>query len=133
MKGIIAIKAMSKISELINRPREASQYGAIADDWVKQWMSRAYYATSEWPYWTQSTLSYGDTNSHSLLYNMYTDLELGLNLVPPNVYEIQDINYRKKLSAGGYTKNYSPARYGLNLDSRSNRTKGGSVPNGHHS
>jgi hypothetical protein len=129
LKGIIAIKAMSRISELVNRTKEASRYGEVADDWIRKWMDLAITNASppnDYPGPPHTTLSYGANYSHGLLYNIYSDLELGMNFVPQEVYAIQDNWYRFRLNS---KRKIMDQPYGLPLDTRDKRTKGKSMPN----
>ena len=54
-----------------------------------------------------TTLAYGMNDTHGLLYNIYGDRELGLDLVPQSVYDMQS--------------NFYPTieeQYGVALDTR---------------
>ncbi|KAJ5118919.1 hypothetical protein N7448_010627 [Penicillium atrosanguineum] len=59
-----------------------------------------------------TTLSYGDDNSHGLLYNLYADAQLGLGLVPDSVYQMQSNFYPTVAN-----------KYGVPLDTRHTYTK----------
>jgi hypothetical protein len=118
LKGIIGIKAMSKISELVNQTRDASRYGAVANDWIRKWMALG---ISNDGGQRHATLLYGASQTHGLLYNVYCDLELGLDFVPDDVYAIQDAWYRKLLND---PRKAQLRPYGLPLDTRHTRTKG---------
>jgi Domain of unknown function (DUF4965)/Domain of unknown function (DUF1793) len=121
LKGIIGIKAMSKISEMINRPKDSSQYGEVADDWVQKWISLGITNDKNQRH---ATLLYGSPLTHGLLYNIYADLELGLNFVPEEVYTIQEDWYWGRLNNPSRFKDQP---YGLPLDTRDPRTKGKST------
>lgn len=59
IKGIIGLKAMSRIAELTNNN---DTFGAIADEYLEGWKTFAIYSDGHGPHHT--TLSYGDHDSH---------------------------------------------------------------------
>lgn len=59
-----------------------------------------------------TTLAYGMDDTHGLLYNLYGDKELGLNLVPQTVYNMQSSFYPSIIE-----------QYGAPLDTRHDYTK----------
>ena len=64
-----------------------------------------------------TTLAYGMNDTHGLLYNIYGDRELGLDLVPQSVYDMQS--------------NFYPTieeQYGVALDTRHDFAKRESFP-----
>lgn len=60
-----------------------------------------------------ATLAYGQNNSWELLYNLFADKEVGLNLVPQSVYDVQSEFYMTVFD-----------EYGVPLDMRNTWTKG---------
>ncbi|KAM5543283.1 hypothetical protein V8D89_003157 [Ganoderma adspersum] len=107
IKGIIGIQAMAEIAKLNGDDAKASNYSLIAASYVQKWQKLAVSADG-----SHLTLSYGDSNSWGLAYNLYADKLLGTNLFPSSVYDMQTAWYAKQSSA-----------FGLPLDTRSNYTK----------
>ncbi|KAJ7179016.1 DUF1793-domain-containing protein [Mycena filopes] len=90
IKGIIGIKAMSVILDLIQGDSEkSSNYSSIAASYVSQWQKLAIS-----PDQSHLTLSYGDPSSWGLSYNLYADKLLKLNLFPDTIYQMQTNWYR---------------------------------------
>ncbi|KAJ7044468.1 DUF1793-domain-containing protein [Mycena alexandri] len=89
IKGIIGIKAMALIAEILGDDKKSSNYSSTAASYVSQWQ---YLATSS----DQShlTLSYGNSSSWGLSYNLYADKLLKLNLFPDTIYQMQTNWYR---------------------------------------
>ena len=83
LKGIIGIQAMSAIASLTGNP---GNYSATAKSYIARWQDLGIARNATPPH---TTLSYGDTASHGLLYNLYADALLKTNLVPRSVYEMQ--------------------------------------------
>ncbi|RMJ27040.1 Glutaminase [Aspergillus sp. HF37] len=110
LKGMIGLEAMSVISDMTGHPEHARNHTRIAHDYIKKWQLLGVNHEANPPH---STLSYGDPKSHGLLYNLYADRELGLNLVPQWVYDMQSSFYPT------VEKNY-----GVPLDTRHGYTKG---------
>ncbi|KAL4805552.1 hypothetical protein BDV18DRAFT_21455 [Aspergillus unguis] len=90
LKGIIGIQAMSVISGLTNSVDEASNLTNYAQDYIDKWQVLGIAHNATQPH---TTLSYGSQDSHGLLYNLYADRELDLNLVPQAVYDMQSEFY----------------------------------------
>ena len=104
LKGIIGIKAMAVIARTIGNDLDEERYSSIAHDYIIEWQSLSISRDDELPH---ATLAYGQNDSHGLLYNLYVDKQLGLNLVPEEIYEMQS--------------NFYPAvkkEYGVPLDTR---------------
>ncbi|KAK3682152.1 hypothetical protein B0T22DRAFT_277242 [Podospora appendiculata] len=87
LKGIIGLKAMSQIANLTGND---DKFGAIAHDYLTKWKGLAINTNANPPH---TTLSYGDNNSHGLLYNIYTDKLLNLNFVDQSIYDMQSAFY----------------------------------------
>ncbi|KAL2022016.1 hypothetical protein VTK56DRAFT_6256 [Thermocarpiscus australiensis] len=87
IKGIIGLKAMSHIAQLANNP---DKFGSIADDYLTQWQTYGINSDANPPH---TTLSYGDKDSHGLLYNIYADRLLSLDFIPQSVYDMQSAFY----------------------------------------
>ncbi|KAF7718747.1 Glutaminase [Penicillium ucsense] len=110
LKGMIGIQAMSVIAERTGHVADAKNYSTIAHDYIKQWQTLGINSKANPPH---TTLSYGDDNSHGLLYNLFADAQLGLNLVPRSVYQMQSDFYPTVAE-----------KYGVPLDTRHTYTKG---------
>ncbi|KAN0074794.1 protein of unknown function (DUF1793) domain containing protein [Elaphomyces granulatus] len=110
LKGMIGIGAMAVISNLTGNTQEAQNYTSIANKYISQWLTLGIASNDKPPH---TTLAYGQSNTHGLLYNLFADAELGLNLVPQSVYDMQSNFYPTIKDA-----------YGVPLDTRHDYTKG---------
>ncbi|KAL4935733.1 hypothetical protein BDV06DRAFT_233994 [Aspergillus oleicola] len=88
LKGIIGIEAMSVIAGLTGNSNDASNLTDYAHDYIARWQTLGISQNG-----SHTTLSYGEDDSHGLLYNLYADRELGVNLVPQSVYDMQSDFY----------------------------------------
>jgi Domain of unknown function (DUF4965)/Domain of unknown function (DUF1793) len=86
LKGIIGIKAMSRIADLTGQAADARRFSNIAEDYITKWQEFGIARDEKLPH---TTLHYGASKTHGLLYNLWCDLELGLGLVPKSVYQMQ--------------------------------------------
>ncbi|KAH9853554.1 DUF1793-domain-containing protein [Lenzites betulinus] len=107
IKGIVGIKAMAEIASLVGDTARSSNYSYIAASYVEQWQQFAT-ATDG----THLTLSYGDSSSWGLSYNMFADKLLGTNVFPASVYTMQTDWYSSHANA-----------FGVPLDTRHTYTK----------
>ncbi|KAM5545917.1 hypothetical protein V8D89_000043 [Ganoderma adspersum] len=107
IKGIVGIQAMAEIARATGDTGRYTNYSAIAASYVKQWQQ---FATSNSG--AHLTLSYGDSNSWGMTYNLYADKLLGTNVFPSSVYDMQTNWYNGKSET-----------YGLILDTRHTYTK----------
>ena len=112
LKGIIGLEAMSQIADITGNAEDAQNFTNIAHDYIKQWMGLAIAQDSVNLTLPHTTLSYGSNDSFGLLYNLYMDRELGLNLVPQSVYDMQSEFYPTVFN-----------EYGVPLDTRHTLTK----------
>ncbi|KAH6613804.1 hypothetical protein B0J18DRAFT_65103 [Chaetomium sp. MPI-SDFR-AT-0129] len=106
IKGIIGLKAMSEIAKLTNNE---DTFGATADKYLEGWRGYAINTQAKPPH---TTLSYGQSDTHGILYNIYADKLLNLNFIPQDIYEMQS--------------NFYPTianEYGVPLDTRHSWTK----------
>ncbi|KAJ9156616.1 Glutaminase-like protein [Pleurostoma richardsiae] len=103
LKGIIALKAMAAIANMTGRPDDDG-FGTRADSYLASWRDLGINGAADPPH---ATLSYGDPDSHGLLYNLYADQLLGLGLVGEDVYAMQSDFYPTVAR-----------RYGVPLDTR---------------
>ncbi|KAK3170913.1 hypothetical protein OEA41_002997 [Lepraria neglecta] len=109
IKGIIGIQAMSVIANLTGNAADAANYSSIAHDYITQWQTLGIAMDADPPH---TTLAYGMNDTHGLLYNLYSDKELGLGLVPQSVYDMQSNFYPTVME-----------EYGVPLDTRHDYTK----------
>ncbi|TAQ86070.1 hypothetical protein B7494_g5616 [Chlorociboria aeruginascens] len=109
LKGIIAIEAMSVIAGITGNTADQTNYHNISTDYVSQWQGFAVNTAADPPH---TTLAYNDADSHGLLYNLYSDTLLSLNLVPQSIYDQQSTFYATIF-----------ATYGIPLDTRAVQTK----------
>ncbi|KAF7332012.1 MPN domain-containing protein [Mycena kentingensis (nom. inval.)] len=107
IKGIIGIKAMSRIAAILGKDQLSSNYSSTASSYLEQWQRLATNADS-----SHLTLSYGDNGSFGLAYNLYADKLLGLDFIPNSVYQMQTSWYRSVLLP-----------FGVQLDTRHTYTK----------
>jgi hypothetical protein len=98
---------MSRIANLTSHPTVATNYSNIAHAYISQWESYAFANNA-----AHASLSYGDEASWGLLYNLFMDRELGLEVVPQRVYDKQDAWYEMQFG-----------RWGVPLDTRHGYTK----------
>lgn len=111
LKGIIGIGAMGEIARLTGNTTDAKKYLDISKDYIEKWQVLGINKNpGGLPH---TSLAYGQSESHGLLYNVWADLELGLNLVPKSVYDMQSAWYPTVA-----------LRYGVPLDTRHSYTKG---------
>jgi hypothetical protein len=133
LKGIIGIRAMSEISELVGKTEDAKYFRNISETYIKRWESE--FALSKDG--THAKLAYTWYGSWTTLYNLYADSLLCFHLpkspissatssqklltqhdvsrtsfVSSNIYQIQSDWYHNVRQ-----------RYGLPLDSRHLYTK----------
>ncbi|RDW86226.1 glutaminase GtaA [Aspergillus mulundensis] len=109
LKGIIGIEAMSVIAGLAVDSEDANNLTNYAHDYIETWQTLGISRSAAQPH---TTLSYGSDSSHGLLYNLYADRELGLNLVPQSVYDMQSSFYPT-----------IQGQFGVPLDTRHQYTK----------
>lgn len=109
LKGIIAIQAMSEIASKTGNGADATNYSNIAHDYIGKWHEMAVVTDANPPH---TNLDYQDDSSHGLLYNLYADRLLGLNLVPQAIYDMQSAFYPTVAET-----------YGVPLDTRNVFTK----------
>lgn len=101
---------MAQIANRTGNVADGQNYTKIAHDYVTQWMKLGTNYNATPPH---TTFNYGNDSSYSLLYNLFGDRELGLQLVPQSVYDMQSTFYATKFN-----------RYGVPLDTRHTYTKG---------
>ncbi|WPV23828.1 Glutaminase A [Fulvia fulva] len=109
IKGIIGIEAMAQIANRTGNVADGQNYTRIAHDYITKWQNLGINYNDSPPH---TTFNYGNASSYSLLYNLYSDRELGLQLVPQSVYDMQSNFYPTKFNA-----------FGVPLDTRHTYTK----------
>jgi hypothetical protein len=109
LKGMIGIEAMAVIANMTGNQVDGANYTDIAHSYIEQWqvLGVAQDASPQ-----HTTLSYGMNDTHGLLYNLYGDRLLNLNLVPQKIYDMQSTFYPTVA-----------AKYGVPLDTRHEYTK----------
>ncbi|KAK0453442.1 hypothetical protein EV421DRAFT_1700907 [Armillaria borealis] len=107
IKGIVGIRAMAEIASLLGDTDKSDNYTSIAESYVTQWQTLAASDSGE-----HLTLSYGNSSSWGLSYNLYADKLLRLNLFPTSVYETQTAWYKTVTEP-----------FGVPLDTRHTYTK----------
>ncbi|KAI0115460.1 hypothetical protein GGR51DRAFT_546274 [Nemania sp. FL0031] len=142
LKGIVGIKAMSSIAEMVGEESDAKYYGDIADEYIDKWQEFGLSRDK-----THAKLAYNWYGSWTTLYNIYADALLCFHLpdedstaggkglwdldqiplsdtgtgkskpkskkfIPDHIYQMQSDWYHNVLQ-----------RYGLPLDSRHLYTK----------
>lgn len=111
LKGIIGLRAMSEISKLTGNTDDETYYLDTATSYISQWQDLGINKDATPPH---TTLSYGDGDSHGLLYNLYANslLGFGSDFVPQSVYDMQSDFYPTVA-----------LEYGVPLDTRHTQTK----------
>lgn len=105
LKGIIGLEAMARMSLLINETADAANYTSIAHDYISKWEALGVNKAASPPH---AILNYANDSTHGLLYNLYNDRLLALDLVPQEVYDMQSAFYPTVAET-----------YGVPLDTRS--------------
>jgi len=109
LKGIIGIEAMASIANLTGNTVDGANYSNIAHSYITQWQTLGVAADAIPPH---TTLAYGQNDTHGLLYNLYADRLLNLNLVSQSIFDMQSAFYPTV-----------EATYGVPLDTRHEYTK----------
>ncbi|KAJ8076132.1 hypothetical protein PM082_022117 [Marasmius tenuissimus] len=86
IKAIIGLRSMAKISNAIGKDDDASKYQNQASLWVGSWKTQAFSSG-------HLTSTYGASETWGLIYNLYADKLLGMNLVSDDIYHAQDEFY----------------------------------------
>ncbi len=113
IKGIIGIEAMAQIAARTGHMEDHRNFTNISHTYIEKWMGYGIAETSSEFDKPHTTLAYGMNDTYSLLYNLFGDKELGLNLVPQSVYDMQNEFYPTVFN-----------KYGVPLDTRHEYTKG---------
>jgi Domain of unknown function (DUF1793) len=81
---------MASIANLTGNTVDGANYSNIAHSYISQWQILGVAADATPPH---TTLAYGQNETHGLLYNLYADRLLNLNLVPQAIYDMQSTFY----------------------------------------
>jgi hypothetical protein len=110
LKGIIGLRAMSEIAARTGNSDDESYYLNVSTSYISQWQDLGINSAADPPH---TTLSYGDNDSHGLLYNLYANSLLSFDdFVPSSVYDMQSAFYPTVA-----------LEYGVPLDTRHTQTK----------
>ncbi|TKA69798.1 hypothetical protein B0A55_06469 [Friedmanniomyces simplex] len=109
LKGIIGIEAFAQIANRTGNAADGANYTQIAHDYISSWETYGINNDTTYPH---AELSYGNASSYVLLYNLFADAELGLQLVPQSVYDMQSAFYPTVFN-----------EYGVPLDTRHTYSK----------
>lgn len=111
LKGIIGLRAMAEIADKTGNSDDQSYYLNVSTSYISQWQELGINSAADPPH---TTLSYGDGDSHGLLYNLYANslLGFGTDFVPQSVYDMQSSFYPTVA-----------LEYGVPLDTRHTQTK----------
>ncbi|KAL8951049.1 MAG: hypothetical protein Q9222_002942 [Ikaeria aurantiellina] len=108
LKGILGIKAMSKISETIDNKEDAKFYKNISDTYISKWEE---YGISRDG--THAKLAYDWYGSWTTLYNLYADTLLCFHLEgTASSFQIHD-NHQKPLAPSDSGRDHSPEKTGF--------------------
>lgn len=99
---------MAQIAKLTGHPKDATRFATIAKTYMTQWEKYAVNKTGR----KHTSLHYGFPSSWSLLYNLFADRLLKLDLVPQRIYDMQSAWYAQRAN-----------RFGVPLDGRHTYTK----------
>ncbi|KLO07710.1 hypothetical protein SCHPADRAFT_836241 [Schizopora paradoxa] len=92
LKGILGIAAMAKLSSSMGIDSDASNYESVAESYIGQWQNLSLSSDK-----TYLLTSFGQDASAGLIYNMYVDKLLKLDLIPQSVYDLQTTYYKSQL------------------------------------
>ncbi|KAJ7195683.1 hypothetical protein GGX14DRAFT_674779 [Mycena pura] len=102
VKGIIAVQAMSEISQIMGDAQQAQQYGSTAETLMQSWTNLA--SSSGEVLW-----NYGDTSSSGLMYNFMADKLLQLKLLPFTTESSGVFNAPAALPSFGFSLSSDPS------------------------
>ncbi|KAL5492930.1 hypothetical protein ACEPAI_4378 [Sanghuangporus weigelae] len=105
LKGIIAIAAMAKISEIAGNGDDVQKFNDAATSGIKFWQEQALSPS-------HVNFVYGASDTNALIYNAYADRLLHLDLVPEEVYTLLTTSYQTAANQ---------AKYGIPLNNSPNQ------------
>ncbi|KLO08558.1 hypothetical protein SCHPADRAFT_604791 [Schizopora paradoxa] len=97
LKGIIGISAMSKIAAHFSRISDETQYKDVASSYLQTWLSKAI-STDR----THLLSVLDQQQSSGILYNLYADKLLHLDLIPDSVYDLQTSYFSSQLDTSSF-------------------------------
>ncbi|KIJ70073.1 hypothetical protein HYDPIDRAFT_23218 [Hydnomerulius pinastri MD-312] len=107
IKGVVGIKAMSMIAEMLGETSDAKVYSATVEKYVPLILQYATSADGK-----HLDLAYGQDNTWGLTYNLYADKLLGTKVFNNSVFKMQTDWYAQNANV-----------YGIPLDTRHTYTK----------
>ncbi|KAJ8496439.1 hypothetical protein ONZ45_g12430 [Pleurotus djamor] len=107
LKGIIAIGAMAKMSEVVGNRTDQERFNSTAQDAITLWRSQSISPSSS----SGIAETYGNHSGGGggLVYNLYADKLLRLGLVPKDVYDVCTTAYQAASSSFKYGLPISPS------------------------
>ncbi|KAK6987445.1 hypothetical protein R3P38DRAFT_2574899 [Favolaschia claudopus] len=114
LKGIIAIQAMSKISQISGRSDDAQKYMTMASDSIQSWHNLSFVSPSQLR-WTYNNSTWG------LMYNLLADKLLKLDFVPTSIYTAQSSTISTNVNESQFPLG-PPLSSDSNLNARSDWT-----------
>jgi len=103
IKGIIGIRAMGRIADILDKRDDAANYSSIAARYVPKMLQYSIANTSD-----HLTLSYGQNDSWGLKYNLFADKFLKLNVFNFSIYAMETNWYQR----------HAMDEFGVALDTR---------------
>ncbi|KAF8874080.1 hypothetical protein BD779DRAFT_1678882 [Infundibulicybe gibba] len=89
IKGIIGVRAMGEISQIVGQTDDASQFKDRASTMLQDWENRTIPAN-------HITSTYGQSASWGLIYNLFSDRLLKLDFIAQKIYSDQTAFYAHK-------------------------------------
>ncbi|KAK7675988.1 hypothetical protein QCA50_021064, partial [Cerrena zonata] len=101
LKGIIALKAMSEISNAVSLTDDANRYSQFSSTFMDQWTSLTQTLGGDGH--LPLSLGDGDSSSWGLMYNLYSDKLLNTSIIADQTFQNQAQFYQSQLtqSSGG--------------------------------
>ncbi|KAK7685151.1 hypothetical protein QCA50_011514 [Cerrena zonata] len=94
IKGIIALKAMSEISNAVSLTDDANRYSQFSSNFMNQWTSLTQTGNGHLPL----SLGGSDSLSWGLMYNLYADKLLNTSIIADQTFQSQAQFYQSLLS-----------------------------------
>ncbi|KAF8874079.1 hypothetical protein BD779DRAFT_1630406 [Infundibulicybe gibba] len=94
IKGIIGIRAMGEISQIVGQVDDASRFKDQASTMLQDLESQAILSS-------RIISTYGQSTSWGLIYNLFSDRLLKLEFINQSIYSDQTAFYATQISAGG--------------------------------
>ncbi|KAL5494579.1 hypothetical protein ACEPAI_40 [Sanghuangporus weigelae] len=97
LKGIIGIACMTKIAELADVSGDQQHFNDTATSYISEWQANALASDN-----SHINFISGDTDTNGLIYNLYADQLLQLDLVSDQVYQVATVFYNNIASQATY-------------------------------